>query len=129
MYEDYENRDNAGQLSERQMSSSAPASASSTHHDRRTMNRWQFRADQVQMLNQQVQIELTISLLFSFIVISVFWDSAPHALLIGWASAVVVSVGIRSLFISSKSANDDISEVNAWGQQYITVVTFSGGCG
>ncbi len=126
MYEDYESGRYPGQLSERQMSSATTGSA--THDEHRTMNRWQFRADQVQMLNQQVQIELTITLLFSLIVVPVFWGSAPHALLIGWACAVVASIGVRSLFISSKSANDDINEVNIWGQPYITGATVSGLC-
>jgi len=125
MYEDYENEDHPGQLTERQKSL---AEAESSPIERRTMNRWQFRADQVQMLYQQVQIELIISLLFSVIVTSVFWDSAPHALLIGWTVAVVVSVGVRSLFISGKSGNDKIDDVDAWGQQYITGATVSGMC-
>ena len=125
MYEDYENGDYPGQLNERQMSSTATEPATT---ERRTMNRWQFRADQVQMLNQQVQIELTISLLFSIIVTSVFWDSAPHALLIGWASAVVISVGVRSLFISGRSTSDNVNDFNVWGQQYITGAALSGMC-
>jgi diguanylate cyclase (GGDEF)-like protein/PAS domain S-box-containing protein len=125
MYEDYENEDYPGQLTERQ-TSSADTEIPAT--ERRTMNRWQFRADQVQMLNQQVQIELAISLLFSVIVTSVFWDNTPHALLIGWATAVVVSVGIRSLFISGNTTGDHIDEVNVWGQQYITGATVSGMC-
>ena len=94
------------------MSSTATESVTT---ERRTMNRWQFRADQVQMLNQQVQIELTISLLFSVIVTSVFWDSAPHALLIGWASAVVVSVGVRSMLISGRSSSNNVNDFNVWG--------------
>ena len=125
MYEDYENGDYPGQLNKRQMSSTVSEPATT---ERRTMNRWQFRADQVQMLNQQVQMELIISLLFSVIVTSVFWDSAPHALLIGWASAVVVSVGVRSLFISGRSSNDNANDFNIWGQQYITGAAVSGMC-
>ena len=125
MYEDYENEDHPGQLTERQKSL---ADSDPSKIERRTMNRWQFRADQVQMLYQQVQIELVISLLFSAIVTSVLWDSAPHGLLIGWAIAVIVSVGARSLLISGKSSSDNADSVNAWGQQYITGATVSGMC-
>ena len=110
MYEDYENADHPGQLTKRQKSL---ADTETSPVERRTMNRWQFRADQVQMLYQQVQIELIISLLFSAIVTSVLWNSAPHALLIGWTVAIVVSVGVRSLFISGKSNSDNIDCVRA----------------
>ena len=78
------------------------------------MDRWRFRADQVQMLYQQVQIELIISLLFSVIVSFVFWNSAPHELLIGWASVVVISVGMRSLFISGNSNTANFENVSVW---------------
>jgi len=123
MYEDYEHDDYPGHLTEKQHSS---ADTTLPAPEPRTMNRWQFRADQVQMLYQQVQIELAISLLFTAIVTAVFWDSAPHALLIGWAVAIIVSVGMRSLFISGDSSSDKINGVNAWGRQYITGATVSG---
>ena len=125
MYEDYENGDHTGQLTERQKSL---AETESSTIKRRTMNRWQFQADQVQMLHQQIQIELIISLLFSVIVISVLWDNTPRALLIGWAVAVIVSIGVRSLLISENPNGSNVEDVNAWGQQYITGVTVSGIC-
>ena len=125
MYEDYENEDNPRQLTDLQKKT---AESEATAVERRSVNRWQFRADQVQMLNQQVQIELTISLLFSSIVLYVFWNIAPHALLIGWAAAVTVSVGMRSLYISAKSAAEAGDNVNVWGEQYITGVGVSGMC-
>jgi diguanylate cyclase (GGDEF)-like protein/PAS domain S-box-containing protein len=125
MYEDYENEAYPGQLTEQQLSSAGTATPIT---ERRTINRWQFRADQVQMMYQQVQIELAISLLFSAIVTAVFWDSTPHALLVVWAAAVIASVGVRSLFISGKSTIDNLDTVNVWGQQYITGATISGIC-
>lgn len=125
MYEDYQSGDYPGQLTEQQVSS---ADKTLSVPERRTMNRWQFRADQVHILYQQVQIELFISLLITAIVSAVFWDSAPHALLIGWAIAVIVSVGARSLFISGEPSGDKVDGVNVWGRQYITGATISGIC-
>ena len=125
MYEDYENGNYPGQLNERR---APPAAIEPSTGERRSMNRWQFRADQVQMLQQQVQIELSISLLFSVIVMAVFWDSVPHPLLIGWAVTVIVSVGMRSLLISGKSAEDHNDELNVWGQHFNTGAAISGMC-
>ena len=116
MYDDHKDVGHPGPL----------ADPSST--ERHSMDRWRFRADQVQMLYQQVQIELIISLLFSVIVSFVFWNSAPHELLIGWAAAVVISVGMRSLFISGNSNSDNFDNVSVWGQHYITAATVSGMC-
>jgi diguanylate cyclase (GGDEF)-like protein/PAS domain S-box-containing protein len=125
MYQDFDNDYRPVQFTGRQKS---PAGLEHAAPERRTINRWQFRADQVQTLQQQVQIELVISLLLSTIVTSVLWFSAPHALLIGWAAAVTVSIGVRSLLIASQSNSDSIDEVNVWGQQYITGATVSGMC-
>ena len=48
--------------------------------------------------------------------------------MIGWAAAVTVSVGMRSLYISVKSADESGDVVNVWGEQYITGVSISGMC-
>ncbi len=126
MYEDYEGDRNPGQLKGRKESVTDSESAPIT--ERRTMNRWQFRADQVQMLHQQVQTELIISLLVTAIVAAVFWNTAPYGLLIAWSVAVVVSVGGRSLFINNADYEDNSKDIDVWGQQYITGATISGLC-
>ena len=125
MYGDNDNRDSPGQLTERQKSSAATGPSTNEH---RAISRWQFRADQIQMLYQQVQLELTISILFSVIVTTVLWNSVPHSHLIGWACAVIISVSMRILFISGNSADSNKDRVNVWGQYYITFVTISGMC-
>ncbi|RKZ66710.1 MAG: hypothetical protein DRQ48_10555, partial [Gammaproteobacteria bacterium] len=126
MYEDYEGSKYSGQLKECKEPPTAPESAPLT--DRPTMNRWQFRADQVQVLHQQVQTELIISMLVAAIVATVFWNTAPYELLITWAVAVVVSVGGRSLFINNDNYEDSRKDIDVWGQQYITGATISGIC-
>jgi len=126
MYDDYESDGKTGQLKGHKTS----ASGAETHPftERRTMNRWQFRADQVQMLQQQVQTELIISILVATIVATVFWNIAPYELLITWAVAVVVTIGGRSLFISSSNYEDSSKDIDVWGQQYITGAAISGLC-
>ena len=94
--------------------------------ERRTMNRWEFRADQAQMVNQQVQTELILSMLVAGIVSAVLWQLAPPALLLGWTVAIIVSVGLRSLFISSKEDGGSLDNINVWGKQYVTVSAISG---
>jgi hypothetical protein len=86
MYDDYDSDGKTGQLKGHK----APVSGAETQPftERRTMNRWQFRADQVQMLQQQVQTELIISMLVAAIVATVFWSSVPHELLLTWSVAV-----------------------------------------
>src|SRR5210317_564711 len=104
MYEDHVGNKHPGLLK----NSKEPLKHSGTAQftDRRTMNRWQFRADQVQMLQKQVQTELIISMVVAAIVSTVFWDTAPYELLITWAVVVVASVGGRSLFINDNSQED-----------------------
>ena len=126
MYEDYEGDGTTDGLKGRK----SPVSGTDAHPltERRTMNRWQFRADQVQMLQQQVQTELIISILVATIVATVFWNIAPYELLITWAVAVVVTIGGRSLFISSSNYENSSKDIDAWGQQYITGAAISGLC-
>ena len=124
MYEDYEGNKHPGQLKRQKEPVTGPESGPFT--ERRTMNRWQFRADQVQMLQQQVQTELIISMLVAAIVATVFWNTAPYELLIAWAVAIVVSVGGRSLFINSNNHEDSSKDIDVWGQQYITGAAISG---
>ncbi|MBT8116495.1 MAG: PAS domain S-box protein, partial [Gammaproteobacteria bacterium] len=94
--------------------------------EQRTMNRWQYRADQVQLRQQQVQSEMSTTVLVAAIVVAVFWDFAPHPLLLGWVFAVVSTVGIRSLFISASNSWERRDEVNVWGKQYIVGAFLSG---
>jgi hypothetical protein len=126
MYEDYEGDTQPKKL--HRQKESVTESESRPFTERRTMNRWQFRADQVQMLHQQVQTELIISMMVAAIVMTVFWNAAPYALLICWSVAVIVSVGGRSLFISSNTTDDRGKDIDVWGQQYITGATTSGLC-
>jgi len=126
MYEDYENDSDSDALKGRK--AAATVAESHPFTERRTMNRWQFRADQVQMLQQQVQTELIISILVAAIVATVFWSIAPYELLITWSVAVVVCIGGRSLAISSSNYEDSGKDIDVWGQQYITGATASGLC-
>ena len=126
MYDDYEGNKRSGQLKARNESATHSESAPVT--ERRSMNRWQFRADQVQMIQQQVQTELIISMLVAAIVATVFWNTAPYELLITWAVAVVASVGGRSLFINNNNHEDSSKDIDVWGQQYITGAAISGIC-
>ena len=72
MYEDYEGSElRPDQLIARQVPRSTEVESPS-FTERRTMNRWQFRADQIQLLYQQVQTELIISMLVAAIVSTVF---------------------------------------------------------
>ena len=94
----------------------------------RSLNRWQFRADQLQLLYQQMQTELIISMLMAAIVTTIFWDLAPPGLLLGWTVAIIVTVGGRSLLISGKSEEGSAEDIEFWGRHYIFGVLISGLC-
>ena len=96
--------------------------------ERRTMNRWRFRADQIQLLYRQIQTELIIGILVATVVSIVFWNHTPPALLLGWTIAIIMSTGIRSLFISGNNIEDNINEFNVWGKRYVVGVFVSGTC-
>ena len=104
------------------------AGAPSGFTERRSISRWQFRADQVQLLYQQVQTELIISMLMAAVVTTIFWDLAPPGMLLGWTVAVILAVGGRSLFISGKSADGSMDDMDLWGRQYIVGAMLSGIC-
>lgn len=74
------------------------------YREQRSMDRWQYRADQVQLRQQQVQSEMSTSVQVVAIVVAVFWNYTPHPLMLGWAFAVVATAGIRSLFISASNS-------------------------
>ena len=94
--------------------------------ERRAMNRWEFRADHAQMVNQHVQTELFISMLVAGIVSAILWKLVPPAMLLGWSAAIIISVGLRSLFISGRDEGNSQGTVNVWGKQYILVAIISG---
>jgi len=111
-----------------QPASQKPRTGKGGFHEHRSMNRWQYRADQIQLRQQQVQSEMSTSVLVAAIVVVVFWNHVPHALLLGWVFAVVSTVGIRSLFISASNSWERRDEVNVWGRQYIVGSLLSGAC-
>ncbi|MGB5259660.1 MAG: EAL domain-containing protein [Gammaproteobacteria bacterium] len=96
--------------------------------DQRSMNRWQYRADQIQLRQQQVQSEMSTSVLVAAIVVIVFWNYVPHMLMLGWVFAMVSTVGIRSLFVSASNSWERRDEINVWGKQYIVGAMLSGAC-
>jgi len=90
------------------------------------MSRWEFRADQVQLLYRQAQTELAVSILVAATVTAIFWNIAPPALMLGWTVAIIVTVGGRSLFISGKNTNGSLDKVTVWGSRYVAAAMFSG---
>jgi len=129
MYEDYEGSQNHPDLLKpRQAPSNFTITDTEAFSERRTINRWQFRAEHIQLLYQQVQIELIISMLVAAIVSTVFWHLAPPALLLGWTIAIIFSVGGRSLFISGRNHDGSTDDFNVWGQQYVTGAMMTGVC-
>ncbi|MDH5471156.1 MAG: PAS domain S-box protein, partial [Gammaproteobacteria bacterium] len=119
----HENQDN-----NKQATGQGSRQDSSGYREQRSMNRWQYRADQVQLRQQQVQSEMSASVQVAAIVVAVFWNYAPHALMLGWAFAVVATVGIRSLFISASNSLERRDDVDVWGKQYIMGSFLSGAC-
>ncbi|MDH5513958.1 MAG: EAL domain-containing protein [Gammaproteobacteria bacterium] len=119
----HENQDN-----NKQATGQGSRQDGSGYREQRSMNRWQYRADQVQLRQQQVQSEMSASVQVAAIVVAVFWNYAPHALMLGWAFAVVATVGIRSLFISASNSLERRDDVDVWGKQYIMGSFLSGAC-
>jgi diguanylate cyclase (GGDEF)-like protein/PAS domain S-box-containing protein len=93
-----------------------------------TITRWQFRADQIQLLYQQVQTELLVSMLVSILVCLVFWHHAPSTLLLAWTTTLIFAVGSRSLLVSSETAKANMEEVSVWDRKYIVGSFITGLC-
>ena len=85
--------------------------------DRRSVNRWQFRADHMQLRQQQMQLELYTSLVVGAIITTLFWNLIPHSMIAAWIVAIIVSIGIRSLTISRDGELKENSQANSWGWQ------------
>jgi diguanylate cyclase (GGDEF)-like protein/PAS domain S-box-containing protein len=97
-------------------------------NSRKAFDQQRLRTDQVRLLQRQAITELVISVLVSIVVSVVLWKLAPAALLIGWATAIILCVGSRSLFISGKQTEKTQDEFNVWGRKYVVAIILSGCC-
>ncbi|MDX2477994.1 MAG: EAL domain-containing protein [Gammaproteobacteria bacterium] len=95
---------------------------------RGTLGQQRLRSDQVRLIQRQANTELVISMLVCAVVAFVLWGAASPVLLTGWATAVILSVGSRSLFISGRQSENSHDEFNAWGTKYIVAIILSGSC-
>ncbi len=93
-----------------------------------SLTRWQFRANQIQLFYQQAQTELLVSMLIAVVVCTVFWRFAPPAVLLAWTIALIVTVGSRSLMVSSSTAKAAKDNINIWGMHYIIGSMVTGIC-
>ena len=92
------------------------------------MHRGQFRQYQVAMRQKQIQTELLVSIILVATVLMVFWGIASKPIMLGWACAVILMVGIRSLFIYRGSDVDNPEDIIAWGEFYTVFTALSGVC-
>ncbi|MGB5438546.1 MAG: EAL domain-containing protein [Gammaproteobacteria bacterium] len=99
-----------------------------TSKRRGNLDQQRLRTDQVRLIQRQANTELVISMLVCAIVAIVLWGVAPPVLLTGWATAVILSVGSRSLFISGRQSEKTHDEFNAWGNKYLVAIILSGSC-
>lgn len=107
----------------------APVSAragSPARTERRAVDRWQYRADQVRLRQQQVQTELNAGLLVAATTAAIFWELVPHTLLILWVVSIAASVGGRSLFIAIGNNSDNRDDASAWDQQQVVGAMLTG---
>jgi diguanylate cyclase (GGDEF)-like protein/PAS domain S-box-containing protein len=94
--------------------------------DRRAVDRWQYRADQVRLRQQQVQAELTAGILVAIITAALFWKVAPNTLIIAWVVAIAASVGGRLLFIAIGSSSSSRDDASPWDQQQLVGAMLTG---
>ena len=99
-----------------------------TTRRRGNFDQQRLRTDQVRLIQRQANTELVISMLVCAVVAIVLWGVATPVLLTGWATAVILSVGSRSLFISGRQSEKTHDEFNAWGTKYIVAIILSGSC-
>ncbi len=99
-----------------------------TNKRRGNIDQQRLRTDQVRLIQHQANTELVISMLVCALVAIVLWEIASSVLLTGWATAVILSVGSRSLFISGRQSEKSHDEFNAWGTKYIVAIILSGSC-
>ena len=96
--------------------------------NRKAFHQQRLRTDQVRLLQWQAITELVISLLVCLVVSVVLWKLVPAILLVGWATAVILCVGSRSLFISGKQTEKTTDVFNVWGKKYVFAIILSGCC-
>jgi diguanylate cyclase (GGDEF)-like protein/PAS domain S-box-containing protein len=123
MYEDLNNNREPGH---RTVQPGAPHAVPAQHEERRTIDRWMYRADQIRLRQQQVRTELFASILVVALMNLVFWEMVPHTLLILWSLAVTASVGGRSMFIVISANPDTRDEASPWDQQQLVGALLTG---
>lgn len=96
------------------------------HGERRAIDRWMYRADQIRLRQQQLRIELIASLLVAGLMTFVFWGIVPHTLLILWCVAVTASVGGRSMFLAISANPDTRDDASPWDHQQLVGAVLTG---
>ena len=92
------------------------------------LTRYKFRADQIRILNQQVKTELLASIVIAAIVSAIFWQLTPPNLMLGWTMTIILSVGVRSLFITGMKIDGTDDQHRIWGGEYVFGSMVSGIC-
>ena len=103
------------------ISSPASADRSRSMHTGR-VNHPRFRRAQVQLIHQQMRYELLMNVGVVAAICVLFWETVPRLYIAGWSLLILLTLALRSLFISCRTEN----EVSAWGKNYVFVALVSG---
>ena len=90
--------------------------------------RHKFRTDQIRILQQQVKTELLASIVIAAIISTIFWQLTPPNLMLGWTMTIILSVGVRSLFITGMKMESTSDQSRIWGGEYVFGSVVSGTC-
>ncbi len=90
--------------------------------------RHKFRTDQISILQRQVKTELLASIAIAAVISTLFWKLTPPNLMLGWTMAIILSVGVRSLFITGMKMDSESDQDRIWGGEYIFGAVISGVC-
>ncbi len=90
--------------------------------------RHKFPSDQIRILHQQVKTELLGSIVIAAVVSLIFWRLTPPNLMLGWTITIILSVGVRSLFITSMKLENLSEQSRVWGGWYVFGSMISGIC-
>jgi diguanylate cyclase (GGDEF)-like protein/PAS domain S-box-containing protein len=125
MHKEFRNNSNPSELTEHGVVASVSRIGPAQQH---SQGRQQYRTDQSQLHQQQLQSELIASILITSLAAVMFWQVVPFPLITGWAFSVLACIGGRSLLISNDKSPDKRDHFRGWDKHYVFGALLSGVC-
>ena len=86
-------------------------------------------AEQVRLLYAQAPLDTTASFLIAPMLVLIYWDVVPHAILLIWLALLETTILIRMVLIAAfRRASNLDADASHWARRYTWACAISGTC-